>query len=181
MQLNLKQIKLLATINLFLLSFISHFLYQWFPNILMSFFFPVNESIFEHMKIIFTTIILYSIIDYYLLTKNKIKFQNFPFQIFLTSFISIPIYLALYLPINYLIGEKLLISILLLLITYIISQIISYHILIKPTIPYLNTLTIPLIIIIYIIFIILTYYPPHYYLFYDKTTNSYGILKEYAK
>lgn len=176
---NLKKIKIIAIVGIFLLSFPAHFLYKLFPNLLTSILFPVNESIFEHMKIIYTSTLIYGIIDYYLLKRNNIIYANFLFQLFLTSFISIPFYLILYLPIHYLIGEKLIISILLLLITYIFSQIISYSILKHPHIPYLNTLAIPLIILIYIIFILLTYFPPNYYLFYDTTTNSYGNPKKH--
>lgn len=174
---NLKKIKTIAIIGIFILSFASHFLYTLFPNFLTSILFPVNESIFEHMKIIFTSTLIYGAIDYFLLKKNNIKFNNFPFQLFFTSFISIPIYLIIYLPLNYVIGENLIISISLLLIIYIISQIISYYILSISTIPYLNKLATIFIIITYIIFTILTYYPPHNFLFYDTQTNSYGIEK----
>lgn len=177
---NLKKIKVLAIVNIFLLSFPAHFLYNLFPNFLMSIFFPVNESIFEHMKIIFTTTCFYGIIDYIILKKNNISFANFPLQLFLSSFLSIPIYLVIYLPINCLIGEYLLLSIFLLLITYIISQIISYYILSLKPIPYINSLTIPLIILVYFIFTILTYFPPNNYLFYDTNSNSYGIAKKYV-
>ena len=135
---NLKKIKIIAIIGIFIISFASHFVYKLFPNILMSIFFPVNESIFEHMKIIFTSTLLYGIIDYLLIKKNNITYNNFPFQLFFTSFISIPIYLIMYLPIRYLLGEYLIISISLLLITYIISQVISYYLLTTKQISYIN-------------------------------------------
>lgn len=172
---NLKKRKIIATIIIFILSFPSHFLYQIFPNPLFSFFFPVNESIFEHMKIIYTTTLLYGIIEYYTLKKEK--YNNFPLQLFLTSFLGIILYLILYLPIRFLIGEYLPISILLLLITYTIMQILSYYLLKAKEYPLLNKLAIPLIIIIYIIIILLTYNPPHNLLFYDTNTKSYGIPK----
>ena len=152
---NLKKIKLIAIIGIFLLSFPAHFLYDLFPNSLTAIFFPVNESIWEHMKIIFTATCFWSIIDYILLQKNNIEFTNFKAQVFLTSFLSIPIYLAIYLPLNYFIGENLFISIFLLLITYIISQIISYYLLSSKPIPYLNSLAIPLIILVYFLFPVL--------------------------
>ena len=69
---NLKKIKIIAVLGIFLLSFISHFAYELFPNIIFSFIFPVNESIWEHMKIIFTSTLIYGIIDYLLLKKYKI-------------------------------------------------------------------------------------------------------------
>lgn len=73
----LKKIKLIAIINIFILSFISHYIYDLFPSILISFFFPVNESIAEHMKIIYTSTLVYGLFDYLLLKYNNIKFQNF--------------------------------------------------------------------------------------------------------
>ena len=71
---NLKKIKILAVIGIFILSFLSHFAYEIFPNIIFSFIFPVNESIWEHMKILFTSTLLYGIIDYLLLKKYNIKY-----------------------------------------------------------------------------------------------------------
>lgn len=174
---NLKTIKLIATLNIFLISFPSHFLYNFLPIPIMSIFFPVNESIFEHLKIIFTSTLIYSLIDYLLLKLNNIKFHNFILQLFFTSFISIPIFLILYLPVHFIIGEYLILTLLLLLITYLIAQIISYNILNSKPIPFLNILSIPLIIIIYIVFKYFTFNPPQNYFFYDTITNSYGIQK----
>ena len=174
---NLKTIKLIAIINIFILSFPAHFLYDFFPNTITSILFPVNESIFEHMKIIFTSPLIYGLIDYLLLRLNNIKYNNFLFQLLFTSSISIPIFLIIFLPIHFIIGEYLLITLLLLFITYIISQIISYYILTSNSLPLLNIIAIPLIIIIYSIFTYLTYNPPQNYFFYDTITNSYGIPK----
>ncbi len=171
----LKKTKVIATIGIFLLSFLSHFMYDLFPNTFVSFFFPVNESIFEHMKIIYTSTLLYGIIDYFILKKEKIVFANFPLQLFLTSFLGIVLYLIIYLPIYYFIGEFLPLSIFLLFVVYSRMQIMSYYILKLPNYPVLNKISIVLIIVVYINFIILTYHPPHHMLFYDTRTMSYGI------
>ena len=154
---NLKELKFLSVFGIFLLSFAAHFIYQLFPNVLVSFFFPINESIFEHMKIIFTSTIIWGIIDYLLLVKNKITFNNFSFQLFFTAFSSINIFLIFYLPIHYLFSENLIITLIILFITYIISQIISYYLLIIPNMNFLNKIAIFLIILVYINFIVLTY------------------------
>jgi len=172
---NLKKIKIIAVIGIFALSFLFHFAYELFPNIIFSFIFPVNESIWEHMKIIFTSTLLYGIIDYILLKKNNIKFNNFPFQLYFTALIGIPIYLVIYIPLYKLLGENMFISISLLLLTYIITQYISYLILQEKEYKLLNALTVPIIISIYIGFIYLTYNPPYNYFFYDKKEEKYGI------
>lgn len=174
---NLKKIKIIAVIGIFLLSFLSHFAYNLFPNLIFSFIFPVNESIWEHMKIIFSSTLLYGIIDYILLKKYKIKYNNFPFQLYFTSLSAIPIYLSIYLPLYKLLGENLIISISLLLIVYIMQQIISYSILKEKEIKLLNKLAIPVILLSYLGFIYLTYNPIHNYIFYDINENKYGIDK----
>lgn len=172
---NLKKIKIIAVIGIFLLSFLAHFANYLFPNLIFSFVFPVNESIWEHMKIIFTSTLLYGVVDYLLLQKYKIKYNNFPFQLYFTALSAIPIYLVIYLPLYKLIGENLIVSILLLLIVYIISQWISYHILKEKEIKVLNKLAIPVILLSYLGFIYLTYNPIHNYIFYDTTEKKYGL------
>ena len=48
----LKKWKIISCIGIFLLSVLFHFIYDWFPNFFTSLFSPVNESIWEHNKII---------------------------------------------------------------------------------------------------------------------------------
>lgn len=170
--------RIIAVFGIFFLSFPSHFIYNLFPNILFSFFFPINESIFEHLKILFTSTIIYGLFDYLLLKKEQIKVNNFSFNLFLSSTLSILIFLLLYLPIYYIIGEFLPVTLLLMLLTYSLCQLISYYILSTKKIPYLNTLSILFIILIYLNFIILTYSPPKEDLFKDPITNTYGFKKE---
>ena len=172
---NLKKIKIIAVIGIFALSFLAHFAYELFPNILFSFIFPVNESIWEHMKIIFTSTLLYGIIDYILLKKSNIKYNNFPFQLYFTALLGVPVYLTIYIPLYKLFGENIFISITLLLLVYILTQYISYKILKEKEYKLLNKLTIPIIISIYIGFIYLTYNPPFNYIFYDTKEEKYGI------
>ena len=97
----LKWIKLVSTFGIFFLCFLTHFIYEWFPNTLFSIFFPVNESIWEHMKMLFTAVILYSIIDYLILRSFKQKTDNFLINVFITATTSIPIFLILYLLFNW--------------------------------------------------------------------------------
>jgi len=179
-KLNIKKIKIIAILGIFIISILAHFAYELFPNIIFSFIFPVNESIWEHMKILFTSTLLYGIIDYILLTKNKIKFNNFPFQLYFTAFLIIPTYLVIYIPLYKLLGENIIISITLMLIIYSLSQYISYHILKEKELKILNILALPIILLIYLGFIYLTYNPPNNYIFYDTNNQKYGI-KKYSK
>lgn len=173
----IKKIKLISIIGIFILSFLAHFMYDWFPSIFISFFFPVNESIWEHMKIIYTSTLIYGIIDYALLKFNKIKFNNFSWQLFFTSVVSIIIFLIIFIPIYNIWGENLWVTLIIMFITYCIGQFISYFILRKKNYKYLNFIAIFMIIFIYVIFIILTYSPPKMPIFYDTLGGYYGIEK----
>lgn len=171
----LKKTRIYAVIGIFLLSFICHFVFDLFPNVLFSIFFPVNESIWEHMKILFTATLLYSFIDKIILKKLNVNYNNYYLQLFISAFISIPIYLIIYLPIYNSIRENMFVSIFLLLIVYIIMQYISYKIMQKKETKIPNYIFSILIILTYIIFIYLTYNPPQNYIFYDSENEIYGI------
>ena len=174
---NLLKIKIISLINIFILSFICHFMYEKFPNFLFSIIFPVNESIWEHMKILFTSVMLSSILEIILLKKNNISANNYIFSLFVEGIMSIIIFLVIFLPVYGIIGENFVVTILIMLITYIISSFISYKIMIANNYPSLNKISIFLIILVYIIFAILTFYPIHTPLFYDTLNNYYGIKK----
>lgn len=172
---NLKAIKIIGFFVIFLLCFPFHFLYDWLPNSLFSIFFPVNESIWEHMKLIYTSFVFYGIFDYLLLKKNKINFNNFLIQLFLIPIIAIFIYLIIFIPIYKIIGENMIVSIGLLAVVILIEQILSYFILQYKEIKYQNIIGIIGIILIYIIFGYLTYKPIENYIFYDIVKDKYGI------
>lgn len=171
---SLKKIKIIDIFGIFALSVLFHFLYKWLPNPLFAIFFPVNESIWEHMKLFFSATLVWSIVDYYLIKKNNIFYENYSFQMFFTAFIAIPVYLLLFIPLRSIFGESMVLSIGLMFLVYIFIEWISYKLLTYKNLG-LNKLSIPLIIIVYIIFIYLTYNPIHNCLFYDKTENKYGI------
>ena len=61
---SLKRLKVIDVFIIFALCFLTHFIYSWFPNTLFSIFFPVNESIWEHMKMLFSAIIIFSVVDF---------------------------------------------------------------------------------------------------------------------
>jgi len=171
----LKKIIIINSILTFTLCFLTHFLYDWFPNPLFSILFPVNESIWEHMKMIYTTILLYGIIEYFILKNIKIEKENFIISIFLKSIIAIPIYLGIYLPLYYSFGENMFITFTVLFLVILFVNYIGYKIQISKEIPYQKYIGIFGIIIVYIIMGTLTYYPLHNELFLDKQENKYGI------
>ena len=172
---NLKKAKIISIISIFILCFIFHFIYEIVPCTLSAIFFPVNESIWEHIKMIYTAIIFNGFIDYIILKKNKIDFNNFTSSLFVSAITIIPIFLIIYLPIYNIFGPKFIINILIMLIIIIISQIISYYILKYNKNSKFNFISLLLIMIAFVAFAYLTYHPPKTKLFYDTQKEKYGI------
>ena len=155
-------------IFLFLLSFLWHFMYDWFPSVLTSIFFPVNESIWEHMKIIFYCLLIGSVLEK--------KGNNYYLNILVKPLVGVLFYLIIFIPLYLIFGESMFISLSLMLFTYIIMELLGIKISKQEE---LNIKVLPIIIIILIsiLFSILTYYPLHNFLFFDSVKLGYGILK----
>ena len=174
----MKKYKIIGVFSLFLLSFLWHFGYDIFPNFITSVLFPVNESIWEHMKIFWNVILVYGIIEYFLLKRKKFVITNYLIKLVLCAFLSIGIFLIIYLPIYNILGENFILTIILMFITYVVIEYISYKLLKNKEKNNYNLYAILTIIFIYLGFGYLTYNSPKNYIFYDTQTGIYGIKKE---
>jgi len=172
---NLKKMIWINTIVTFLLCFLAHFMYDWFPNPIFSIIFPVNESIWEHMKMLYTVILIYGIIENFIMKKFDIDNHNQLLTTFIKSIIIIPIYLIMFLPLYYNFGENMFISLSVMLISILIVQLIGYKLLQFKEIKYQKIIGMSLIILVYIIMGMLTYRPPKTDLFFDTEEEKYGI------
>ncbi len=173
----MKKVKIIGIFISFILSIILHFIYKIIPNTIISIIAPVNESIWEHMKLIVTSSLIFSIFEYFIYKKKKIKTNNFILSYAISSIIGVFIYLLIYIPLNDIFGHKIYIAISLLFIIFILVQVISYYIINYKNIEYSNYIGILLIIIIYYIFGYFTYHPPKINLFYDYMNKTFGIIK----
>ncbi len=113
-----KKIKIINVVFLFFTIFLWHFMYDLFPNNIFALVFPVNESIWEHMKIIYYCLLLSSVLEFILYHKFKIKINNFYISSMVKSVLGVIIYLIIFIPIYKLIGESMFVSISLMLIVY---------------------------------------------------------------
>ena len=173
---NLKKLKILAIVIAFVFCFPLHFLYEKFPNFITSILSPVNESIWEHMKILFGSILLAGIVQKIIILFKKAKVNNVCFSNFVAAVGSIPIFLIIYLPIYYIFGSKMVINILVMLVAIILAEVISFVIMNKRDYK-MENITIFFVILIYIVFGILTYYPLKIDIFIDPTNSISGIAK----
>lgn len=170
----LKKWKIINCVGIFLLSALLHFIYDWFPNFFTSLFFPVNESIWEHNKIIVGSFLIWAIIEkiYYKKRKNVIFAESISAIVcaLLVMIIFTPIYLYI-LKTN----DNMIITFGIFILAIIISQIISYYLLQREYNLKLEEIGSILFIIFILINIIFTYYPPNVALFYDFTNKIYGL------
>jgi hypothetical protein len=178
---NLKKINIIGILFILLISFVTHNMYDWCPCKINALLFPVNESIWEHFKMIFTSTLIWGIVAYILLKCYDMDYQNLISAIVMSALINILLVFIIYTPIYLIFGENFIVTIIIYIITIIASEVFAYYILKHNcNLCLLNKISILLIPAVYIIFGILTYHPPKIeFLFYDKSNNRYGINNVY--
>jgi len=164
-----------------LLGVLSHFAYDISGNsFLFGLFFPVNESIWEHLKLALVPLTIFAITYSFIYTKQKHMLNNFWYYIASSIIISM-----LLIPVSHY-TYKLIFKVVpdfVNVLIYIISIIISFYYLYrKLSMEYINSSSknknstgILRITILYLLFIIFTIYPPKLELFRDPVTNTFGI------
>ena len=173
---NYKKWKIIAPFIIFGLCSLLHFGYAIMPNPISSIFFPVNESIFEHMKMIYTSVLVFSLIEYFIIKKKKWELNNLGINPFISGLTNIFSFLIIYLPVKSLIGENMIVTFIILFISNIITEVVSYYLLLNKKIID-NRIGLIITLLVYIPFIYLTYNPIHNSFFYDPKDNLYGIPK----
>ena len=172
---NNKKVLFIETITIFLSMFLFHNIYNWFPNFLTASFFPVNESLFEHLKLMFTTQIIISLIIYLILKLKRIKFSNYLLGLLVSTIVTISLFFLIYLPIYNRFGKNLFLTMSIYFITLIIGNIIFYLISKRKHEFLLNGISLVIISIIAVILIYFTFNPLKNDFFFDSIEEIYGI------
>lgn len=161
----------ITSILIFLINFPVHFMYNFFPTTFISLFFPINESIFQHLKMIFTSFTIFYFFTF--LFKNKFKIYNIPILNLLSSTLCISTFLIIYMPLYKAIGENLIITIILLFLSILFSQTITHFLSLQRLPKLFNILSVIITLLILILNIYLTFNPPKKPLFYDSLHKTY--------
>ena len=149
-----------------------HFVYDILNFNIIAIFFPTNESIFQHMKMIFTGFFLYYLII--LILKRRLNFNNIFFTDLISSSITIIFFLVIYLPVRFRFGENMIFTFILLFISIFIGQYLSYTYLKKEYNKIINLISIGIIIIIFIMFGYFTFNPMENEYFWDPEHETYN-------
>ena len=94
--------KFKSILYIFVLCFISHNVFKYIRNPIITILFPINESIWEHTKIIPTSTLIYTLIY---LIKNKNLNNNFLLGNTIASIVSIFLLIIIYTPLYILFKE----------------------------------------------------------------------------
>lgn len=173
---NQKKISILSVFLVFIFSALFHNIYLYFPSFLTSLFFPVNESIFEHMKLIFLSYLIVGFIEYILLKHNNLSVNNLKPSIIFSIIFNIIFLLIVYTIIYKIIGHNTIITLITYFISIIITKILAYKILTnKKSYNFLNEYFYIIIILIFLILVYFTYAPLENTIFIDYMNKKIGL------
>ena len=153
-----------------------HFFFEWFhASKFVGLFCPVNESVWEHLKLLFFPMLLTTIIGYFYIVKNAPNFLCSKTLGIIASMLFIIIFFYTYTGI---IGKSiLLIDIASFFISVILGEYLTYKLMLS-NFKCNNIIAIIILIIILMCFVIFTYHTPKIEIFRDSVTNQYGIIKD---
>jgi hypothetical protein len=167
---------ILGSLAIFLIGSAFHFLFEALGgSVFAAPFFAVNESVWEHMKLLSTAGIVWMAADYFLAEKSLRP------RFFAARAVALPIALLLIPALFYLLKdgfgiESLPVDIGNFLIACIVYETIAMRMEIRhPAIAKWNIAGIALIAGIFALFAVFTFLPPHAPIFQDPPTGGYGI------
>lgn len=174
---HLRAWEIIGTISIIALGGVWHFVFDlangWWP---LAFVFPVNESVWEHLKLAFWPTLLFAVVEYWWL---RDKAQNFLVAKVLSALIGPFLIVVLYYGYTAVLGRHLLaLDLLIFAIAVVVAQWVSYR-----TITSVRDLgrysgaAILVLGIAMAAFLTLSFFPPRLELFLDHPTGGYGIVK----
>lgn len=156
-----------------------HFIYDWSGgNKLAGIVGTVNESTWEHLKLLFWPSLIFAIIEYLFIGKD---YENYAIAKAVTFYTGILLIVVLFYTYMGVTGKhSLVIDLLIFLISVVVSQWIGYRILQseKTFGKEFNLIAILSILLLIFAFTVFTFQPPRLPLFKDPVTGTYGILAE---
>lgn len=162
---------LISSIIIYVLTFIAHFVFDVFQNDIVAIFFNTNESIFQHMKMIFTCFFIFYFILF--IVRRRFYYKNIFIANLISSISTIVFFLMIYIPAYLRFGESMIFTFILLFVSILFGQFISTFIIQKEDYKYLDFGSIIILLIIFIINGYLTYNPIRNFIFWDPQHETY--------
>lgn len=175
-QSKLIKVEIISVIFSIILGTILHFVYQLSgENSIIAWLVPVNESVWEHLKLIFYPMIIASVIQYFCIIKIA---NNYIEARIIGIFTAMSFVVIAFFTYTGIIGTNfLIIDILIFMASIILGEYASYKLIKRKNESDTKTkiLAIGISIFLLICFIVCTYYTPEVNLFRDFQTGAYGI------
>ena len=164
-----------SVIFTFVLGTLLHFTYKWFgENQIIAIFSSINESVWEHLKLLYFPMLLTTIIGYFYFGRN---ISNFLCSKTIGIIVSILFMITLFFTYTGILGKNIpIIDIGSFFVSVFLGEFLSY-ILIINNFKCNKKLSFIILTTLFICFVIFTYKTPKLGIFKDPITNHYGIIK----
>ena len=173
---NLKNIHIVGSVFTALLGVLLHFAYDMSGGSdFVAIFSAVNESTWEHLKLLYYPVVIYGIGEYFLYGKNTTGFLASKTVALIVSMLSI---VAVFYTYTGVLGENIsVINIMLFLAAVVLNYYLSYSFIELNAFENssINRASIFTLILLFICFWVFTFYPPLINLFRDPISNGFGI------
>lgn len=169
---HLKQYTIIGIIFVLITGTLAHFLYDWTGNNrFVGLFTPINEAIWEHMKLLFFPMLIYSLImilkfrKVYSCITSALSFG------ILVGALLIPVFYYAY---TYFLGKNVFIlDISIFILSIVIAFWLSYKLTLSRRLESYTSILCMLVCVLLICFFVFTYYPPDATIFQDPTISIY--------
>jgi hypothetical protein len=174
---SLPQLRSAGILAIILLGFLLHYLYSWSGEyVIVGLFAPVNESVWEHLKLGYYSVLALSVADYFQTSKTLNNF--FPARIAGVLAMELTILVIFYGYHLFTRQNYLMIDIGSFMAGAVICQFITFWIFQKaPFSKAIQTIGLAAFIAPGILFAITTFYPPRIPLFRDHNSGTYGVFR----
>lgn len=169
--------QIFSTIFTLILGSLLHFTYEWSGNDpVVGAFSSVNESTWEHLKLVFFPMLITTIIGLFIFDKNDYK--NFLCSKTIGILVSLSFIIVFFYTYTGILGRNIaLIDILSFFISVILGNLTTYYMMVNKKLCN-NNVSKLVLIVMFLAFIRYTYSPPNIQLFQDPITGSYGYNQE---
>ena len=171
----IKKFQIFSTIFIFILGTLLHFVYSWSgENKVVALFSSVNESTWEHLKLLFFPMLITIIIGYFYIGKD---ISNVLCAKTTGIVVAILFTIVFFYTYTGVLGKNIaIIDIGLFFASTIIGEYVAYKMMLT-LFKCNNKISMLILVIIFISFCIFTFYAPQIGLFKDPITGNYGIIK----
>ena len=173
----LLKFQIFSVIFTWVLGTLLHFTYEWSnENIIIAAFSAVNESTWEHLKLLFFPMFITTVIGYFYL-KPKEDYKNFLCAKTIGILSALSFVVVFFYTYTGIVGTNFaILDIGSFFVGVLLGEFVTYK-LTKNDVDCNNCSAMIILTILFLCFIIFTYYPPHIGLFIDPVSRKYGIYK----